>query len=400
MHDPSELAKLSFDAQHLRIDWADGHQSGYDAIWLRDNCPQDRDPRNGQRLVDIADLPLEPAIGAVSQDSNGSILITWRSEPKSTWFSLDWLRTNCYCPEHRRARNHKRVLWTAAISAKLLWLDYDALQSCQSRAQWLRALAEYGIAFLRNAPCIAGQVLEIARFVGYIRETNYGKIFDVRSVENPNNLAYSDLGLGVHTDNPYREPVPGLQILHCLQASQEGGESIFVDGFAVAESLRVDHPRAFETLARIEVPFAFCDDSAELRARRPLLTVSPTGELLAVHYNNRSIAPLSLAPDQLADFYTACRLFAGLLRASKFEFRTKLGNGDLVAFNNRRLLHGRTGVQPGTAKRWLQGCYLDQDGMLSNLAVLERSLQGASPSRRRESISSRAVSHSATLSTT
>jgi gamma-butyrobetaine dioxygenase len=236
--------------------------------------------------------------------------------------------------------------------------------------------------------------------VGYVRETNYGRTFDVRSVDKPNNLAYSDLGLGVHTDNPYREPVPGLQILHCLEASDEGGESVFVDGFAVAENLRAEHPQAFETLARVEVPFAFCDDTAELRARRPLFIVSPAGELLAVHYNNRSIAPLRLHPDELLQFYSAYRLFAGLLRDSRFEFRIKLGNGDLVAFNNRRLLHGRTAVVPGAAKRWLQGCYLDHDGMLSNLAVLERNLQGASPSLKRESISSRTPSHAATLSTT
>jgi len=400
MSESCELAKLSFTPARLRINWADGHLSDYDSIWLRENCPQDRDPRNGQRLVDILDVPPEPAIGAASQGSNGSILITWRSEAKSAWFGLDWLRGHCYCEEHRRSRNQKPILWTAKNAGDLLTLDYPALESRKSRAQWLRALAEYGIAFLRNVPCTDGQVLQVARFVGYVRETNYGRTFDVRSVDKPNNLAYSDLGLGVHTDNPYREPVPGLQILHCLQASDEGGESVFVDGFAVAESLRTDHLQAFETLARVEVPFAFCDDTAELRARRPLLTVSPTGELLAVHYNNRSIAPLSLAPDELAQFYSAYRLFAGLLRSSAFEFRIKLGNGDLVAFNNCRLLHGRTAVQPGAAKRWLQGCYVDQDGMLSNLAVLERNLQGASPSRNRESILSRTASQSATLSTT
>jgi len=61
--------------------------------------------------------------------------------------------------------------------------------------------------------------------IDYIRETNYGKVFDVRTLANPNNRAYFDLGLGVHTDSSYREPVPGLQTRHCLQASKKGGES-------------------------------------------------------------------------------------------------------------------------------------------------------------------------------
>jgi [2-(trimethylamino)ethyl]phosphonate dioxygenase len=400
MRERSEVLKLAFDPGRLQIDWADGHHSEYQAQWLRDNCPEDRDPRNGQRRVDIADLPQQTTIGAVSHSDSPSVLLTWSGEPKSSWFSLEWLRDHCYCEHHRRSRNRIPILWTAERTNDLLWLDYQVLESPAAHTRWLRALADYGIAFLRNVPCVEGQVLEIAGLIGYVRETNYGRIFDVRSIEKPNNLAYSDLGLGVHTDNPYREPVPGLQILHCLQSSDEGGESVFVDGFAVAERLRTEHPKEFETLARIEVPFAFCDDSAELRARRPLLSVSAAGELQAVHYNSRSIAPLSLDPDQLAQFYEAYRLFAQLLRSAMFEFRTRLGNGDLVAFNNRRLLHGRTAFTSGANQRWLQGCYLDQDGLFSKLALLERKAQGASPSRKRESISSRTSSHSATLSTT
>jgi gamma-butyrobetaine dioxygenase len=374
MREPCEVLKLTFDRGRLQIDWADGHHSEYDAHWLRDNCPEDRDPRNGQRMVDIADLPERSALGAISHGGNASILITWSGEPKSSWFSLEWLRDHCCCEHHRRSRNRIPILWTAEQTNDLLWLDYQVLESPEARVQWLRALADYGIAFLRNVPCVEGQVLEIAGLIGYIRETNYGKIFNVRSIEKPNNLAYSDIGLGVHTDNPYREPVPGLQILHCLQSSDEGGESVFVDGFAVAERLRTEHPKEFETLARLEVPFAFCDESAELHYRRPILTLSPSGELQAVHYNSRSIAPLSLEPDDLAQFYDAYRLFAQLLRSSAFELRTRLVNGDLVAFNNRRLLHGRTAFRSGRSQRWLQGCYLDQDGLLSNLAVLERSV--------------------------
>ena len=78
-----EVDKLSFDAKRVTIYWTDGHRSIYDAVWLRDNCPADRDARSGQRLVDIAELPEHPAIGAVSQSSNAALLVTWRGEPTS-----------------------------------------------------------------------------------------------------------------------------------------------------------------------------------------------------------------------------------------------------------------------------------------------------------------------------
>ena len=56
--------------------------------------------------------------------------------------------------------------------------------------------------------------------IGRVLETNYGLTFDVRSLPQPENLAYSDLGLGLHTDNPYREPgarVPGPARTHYLE---------------------------------------------------------------------------------------------------------------------------------------------------------------------------------------
>ena len=93
-------------------------------------------------------------------------------------------------------------------------------------------------------------MLEAMRLVGQVAETNYGLVFDVRSVPQPENLAYSDLGLGLHTDNPYREPVPGFQALHALIASPDGGDSLFADGFALAEHLRARRPRGLRPAER------------------------------------------------------------------------------------------------------------------------------------------------------
>ena len=86
----------------------------------------------------------------------------------------------------------------------------------------------------RAADANPGALCKVAELFGYIRETNYGRWFEVRAEVNPTNLAYTNLGLQAHTDNPYRDPVPTLQILACLENTVEGGESIVVDGFAVA----------------------------------------------------------------------------------------------------------------------------------------------------------------------
>ena len=203
-------------------------------------------------------------------------------------------------------------------------------------------------------------------------DTNYGTVFDVRSVPQPENLAYSDLGLGLHTDNPYREPVPGFQALHCLVAAPEGGENLFADGFAMAEHLRASRPDLFKELTSTLVPFRYRAKNAELYAERPLIELDAGDRVIAINYNNRSIAPLNLSAGRLKSFYDAYRAFALELREPRYSMRTKLEDGVLVIFDNRRTLHGRTAYASAKHLRHLQGCYLTRDSVLSELAVLER----------------------------
>jgi gamma-butyrobetaine dioxygenase len=166
--------------------------------------------------------------------------------------------------------------------------------------------------------------------------------------------------------------VPGFQFLHCLQASDEGGESLFADGFAVAEDMRAEDPEGFAVLSRTPVRFTFKDADSDLTAERPLISLDHRGDIAAIHYNNRSIAPLSLPGGEMRRFYSAYRLFSETLRDPRYIMRLRLQPGDLVAFYNHRVLHGRTGFQDLGVRRHLQGCYVSQDGVFSTVALLHR----------------------------
>jgi gamma-butyrobetaine dioxygenase len=93
-----------------------------------------------------------------------------------------------------------------------------------------------------------------------------------------------------------------------------------------------------------------------------------------VHYNSRSVAPLRLSAHAAGRFYPAYRRFAGLLREPRFQMRLRLNNGDLVAFDNQRTLHGRTGFSSAKYPRHLRGCYLTRDSVYCEAALLRRSL--------------------------
>jgi gamma-butyrobetaine dioxygenase len=60
-------------------------------------------------------------------------------------------------------------------------------------------------------------------------------------VDDPINVAYSNMALDVHIDLAYYESPPGLQLLHCMQFDADviGGNSIVLDGFRVAEVRRM-----------------------------------------------------------------------------------------------------------------------------------------------------------------
>ncbi|QKW22082.1 TauD/TfdA family dioxygenase [Kitasatospora sp. NA04385] len=341
--------------------------------WLRDNCPcaECRDPRGGQKLFQIGDLPEGLAAVEAVEDATG-LTVRW-SDGHRSHYPAGW---DAPAGPDERTEPAKR-LWEAADFARGLpeadWAAY--LADPEERIAVLAAVRCCGFALLRGVPAEEGRVLAVARSFGYVRETNYGELFDVRVEPDPANLAFTDRAIAPHTDNPYRDPVPTLQLLHCLRNDAEGGDSGLVDGFRAAALLRDEDPAAFELLTRTPVPFRYRDRGAELSAEKPLIGLDPRGAIREVRFNNRSTdtAALSVpAPAGPDAFYAAYRRFAAITLRPELRLDFRLAPGDCLLFDNTRLLHARTAFEPGTGHRHLQGCYADLDALSSTLAVLRR----------------------------
>jgi alpha-ketoglutarate-dependent taurine dioxygenase len=378
----ARIRRVTVSPELLTVEWADGAVSEFASLWLRDNRSEDRDAHSGQRLIDVADLPESPHLRSAVV-ANGALRIEWEDEPRGASFELAWLANHAFDRAQRRpelAVHH--WLEGASLEARR---DFAFIALAEARADpaarlgWLTRLLQDGLAFMTGVPATETAILETMPLIGRVLETNYGLTFDVRSVAQPENLAYSDLGLGLHTDNPYREPVPGFQALHALVPSREGGESLFADGFALAEYLRAIAPEAFARLTTTAVPFHYRSQDAELYAERPLIQLSVRGEVTAVHYNNRSIAPLPLPAAEAGLFYNAYRRFAQLLRAARFQLRMRVDGEMLVVFDNQRILHGRSAFSSARYPRHLRGCYLSRDSVYSETALLRRRVAAGGP---------------------
>ena len=234
----------------------------------------------------------------------------------------------------------------------------------------LSRVARWGLAVLVGAGHRPGVVEQAVQRFGFIRETNYGRLFDVRVEPRPGNLAYSDQALDLHTDNPYRDPVPTLQLLHAITTDAGGGETMFVDGFAHAEALRREAPDAFDVLARTPVRFTFAAESGDVWSfAAPVVSLDAQGAVEAVRLNHRSLDLEHGDPQAVDGWYDAYLAYYGRLHRPEAAFGRRLAPGEVVIFDNRRLLHGRRSLT-AESPRWLQGCYADIDGLAATLARL------------------------------
>ncbi len=352
----------------------------FHAIWLRDNA-QDaatRDAGNGQRLITLADLPADVSIREAAVEGD-TLTLTFAPENKVVAYSVRWLMANAYDKAHECALGHPPEHvepWGSGLQAAVPSAPLAALKDFEAtRLGWLDAVRRYGFAKVTDMQGTPEELFEIVDVFGFVRETNYGRHFEVRTEVNPVNLAYTGLGLQAHTDNPYRDPQPTLQVLACLENSAEGGENMVVDGFACALRLRGEDPEGFAALCNYSARFAYTgSEGVALHSRRPILEVSPEGTLQAIRFNARSIAPLTDVPfDAMEAYYRAYRRLSDIIDSPEMEVTFKLAPGEAFIVDNTRVLHARKGYS-GEGTRWLQGCYADKDGLLSTLTALEESL--------------------------
>ncbi len=358
----------------VRLTWPDGFTARFHAVWLRDNAldPETRAPGNGQRLIAVGDIPHDTRI-KVAVDGD-TLSVTFLPEDKTVIFPAPWLRAHAYDRRESRAPGwlaDTTETWDGGLAVPCG--EFTRLESDRAAlGGWLADVRRYGFAKVTGGPVESGALLRVAELFGYVRETNYGKWFEVRTEVNPTNLAYTGLGLQAHTDNPYRDPVPTMQILYCLENSAEGGESMVVDGFAAALRLRDEDARGFDLLSRYCARFEYAGSAGvRLTARRPMIELAPDGELIGVRFNNRSTAPIVDVPyDDMAAYYTAYRRWAEIIDDPAMAVSFKLSPGESFLVDNTRVMHARKGYS-GAGSRWLQGCYPDRDGLLSTLAAIE-----------------------------
>jgi gamma-butyrobetaine dioxygenase len=366
------LASADLIDGFVELAWSDGKRFNAYALWLAENAEgYGLEPASRESMLEPRDLPHPTELVSVTVDDQGALVAGW-SDGRSMRIHPGWLRYVADDQHLPASQLPPLTMWTGAdfsepptIDGSTILHDDDVLE------QWLSLLVQYGLCRLSNTPTELGFVGRLISCVGPIRDTNFGPVWSVQLKSDPDSTAYTGLDLGQHTDLPTREVPPGFQFLHCVENTVQGGWSRMSDGWAVTDAIRTEHPEAYEALTTLEWVFMNRAQDAEHRWIGPIIDHGGPRQPLTLRafYPVRS-AP-HMDPDDIPRAYESLRVFAEMGRDPRFQVAYPFRPGDLVGFDNRRILHGRDAFESSGA-RHLRGCYADHDDLYSRLRVLRR----------------------------
>ncbi|KFZ16007.1 hypothetical protein V501_02438 [Pseudogymnoascus sp. VKM F-4519 (FW-2642)] len=382
------------------------HQTtdGY-RLWLRDacSCPLCVDPSTRQKVFETPKIPATISYKSVTESKDGkSISVTWNNdipgygpEHTSTYEKKELERydNNPVAVESLQANEADTYkIWNRdQVSEKIQFIDYNkSMEDDKTLFEVLKQLRLYGLVFIKNVPGENGPAA-MGKRIGRLRDTFYGETWDVKSVPQAKNVAYTHQFLGFHMDLLYMADPPGFQLLHCIKNSCEGGESMFTDAFYAVNQLQSSYPAETSVLAEFPVNYHYKNAGEHYRHSHPTVeydttahSTNATRPLKYVNYSPPFQGPFNLT-NGTSDTTSLARLSAYHEMAGKFQeitereeniYKYKMKEGEMVIFNNRRVLHARTAFDVSSGERWLKGGYIDTDVVLSRHRVLREEFEG------------------------
>ena len=210
-------------------------------FWLRERVNGEKylDKGTQQRLFDPTFLSSDISINKVNVDEK--YLEVDFNDGVNSKLEIDKI-TSEFSKEDIVLRSIEKTKWDSSLKSIKNFEYQDEFYESREMHDLLISFYKYGFVIVKNIPTSKNYIVEFANSIGSVRRTNFGEYFDVKSKPDPNDLAYTSLALAPHTDNPYRNPVPCIQLLHCIESKVSGGLSTLVDGYTVTEDLKREYP--------------------------------------------------------------------------------------------------------------------------------------------------------------
>ncbi|XP_055550549.1 gamma-butyrobetaine dioxygenase-like [Wyeomyia smithii] len=372
---------------NLIVEFGDDQRLEFPLVWLRDNCQCTKcfHPKSNSRIIDWELFDVEatqfPQSTTLSEDGT-KLAITWndghRSEFTSEWLmERNFTEENCqqYSEDWYRPRPR---LWSKQQFEQVLnHFQYEDVINCNATLlEWVEALIHHGVVMIHDAPLAEMECRRLAERVGFIRKTHYGEEYMIKAKEGTSNVAYLSAPLQMHTDLPYYDYLPGCNLLHCLvQSESQGGRNLLCDAFYVAERMRQEFPVEFKALSETLVNWSDLgeDEGWQFHSiyRAPVICIGRDGNVERINHSIPQRDSFFNVPlSNVEGWYRALTQFVRLIHREAVRFKT--APGDILAFSNVRMLHGRSGYTDTVANtRHVVGAFLDWDEIYSRWRVLK-----------------------------
>jgi gamma-butyrobetaine dioxygenase len=363
--------EITLNARGLTITF-DGHPAYFNACWLRDACRSCIDPQTRERIFDVSALSALPRIARAWVEGE-ALRIEWQDETALATVPMDVLRNVAAHGRPYDPADLPRTIWMGDFEPYLTRVrQADILHDKAARAQFCRAMIADGIAIVTDMEPGKESLTALVETMGSITPSAEGYFFEVRVEIEPTNLAFTAGPLEMHTDLPGEEAAPGLQFLHCLENTVDGGLSLFLDGAAVADALRAEDPVAFDLLSSHAIPFFYRHDHLDYRAHQRVIELDQQGRVTGVTISQHLLDMMDLPQELLDDYYPAFIKFIRMMQEDRFLMRFRSQAGNCVVFDNHRIVHGREGYIAESGSRHLRGCYMDRGALRSTYRVLAK----------------------------
>ena len=368
----STISSIHRTINAIRIHWADGRTGTYHHMWLRDNCACDGcgSHASGSRFQALLDIPDDVSPCHVTAEPS-ALTITWARDKHESRFDSRWLRAYCYSAEERTRRRPAKTHWDSTLS-DLPMVDYRLVRKDGAELHRLFAsVSEYGFVLVKN---VGGydETERLAGTVGYIRDTHFGRVTDLKLRANGSHLSDFPTHILPHSDETYRHVPTGINIFHCIQPSDDGGGvSTLVDGHYCAARLRAQDEDAFALLTRLPIQHERRAAGETIRSHHPAFTLDYDGNVAEVRLNERTMSALSLPEDLMESAYRALRKAFRIAYDPANRIQHRLDAGEALVFDNLRVLHGRTAF---AGDRLVRQTNVMRDEFYARLAFLEERL--------------------------
>lgn len=349
---------------------ASGQSAALHPLWLRERVtdPDSFDPVIKQRLYEHGELPPSLKVAAAELPDPQALRVVF-TDSHSAQLPISDIRQELGWDARPDSPPVPKAWTTSLKRPDTVWEDLN--EPAVMKAM-LRDFLTYGFCVMQDTPTQRDILLKLAGRFGFVRDTHWGMLFNVEKKPVATDIAYTDKALGAHTDNPYREPVPGLQFLHCLENEVAGGLSTLADGIALAARLAEESPEQARLMEEITVRFVYDSGGTTLVNYGPMIERDHAGIVRRIRMSSRLDYVPPHDPKTLDLFYAGRRRLHELANSEEFQIKFPFKKGTLLMMDNYRLLHGRTAFDGTQGRRHLQGCYTDHDGVTSLYRQLAR----------------------------